>query len=178
LQKLSATDALSETINGKENQMSTDDKSQDQNTQSDEFEALYAQSAAGMAYENGQLTLNGIAPTTLYFSDRPDRITGHVPTEEFLDSWGEGDDSFAGDPPNAVLSIFTEDEIHDVVVVLSDPALDGDQMSYSVDILDGEMPPSGGPSSLFIDMIGRPLSPVSVAGVHRRGRRRARRRGF
>jgi hypothetical protein len=33
-----------------------------------------------MAYENGQLTLNGIAPTTLYFSDRPDRITGHVPT--------------------------------------------------------------------------------------------------
>jgi penicillin V acylase-like amidase (Ntn superfamily) len=37
-----------------------------------------------------------------------------------------------------------------------------------VKILDGEMPASGGPSSLFIDTIGRPLSPVSVAGVHRR----------
>jgi hypothetical protein len=156
--------------------MSEDTKSQDQSTQSDQFEALYAQSATGMAYENGQLTLNGIAPTTLYFSDRPQRITGHIPTEEFFDSWGEGDDSFADDPPNAVLSIFTEDEIHDVVVVLSDPALDADQMRYSVDILDGEMPAGGGPSSLFIDMIGRPLSPVSVAGVHRRGRRRARRR--
>ena len=156
--------------------MSEDNKSQDQSAQSDEFEALYAQSATGMAYENGQLTLNGIAPTTLYFSDRPQRITGHIPTEEFFDSWGEGDDSFASDPPNAVLSIFTEDEIHDVVVVLSDPALDGNQLGYSVDILDGEMPASGGASSLFIDMIGRPLTPVSVAGVHRRGRRRGRRR--
>ncbi len=31
-----------------------------------------------------------------------------------------------------------------------------------------------GASSLFIDMIGRPLTPVSVAGVRRRGRRRGR----
>ena len=110
------------------------------------------------------------------FSDRPDRVTGHVPTEEFLDSWGDGDDSFADDPPNAVLSVFTEEEVHDVVVVLSEPALNGDQWSYSVEILDGEMPASGGPSSLFIDVIGRPMTPVSVAGVHRRGRRRGRRR--
>ncbi len=156
--------------------MTEENKSQDRIAQADEIEALYAQSATGMAYENGKLTLNGIAPTTLYFSDRPQRITGHIPTEEFFDSWGEGDDSFASDPPNAVLSIFTEDEIHDVVVVLQEPALDGDQMTYSVDILDGEMPASGGASSLFIDMIGRPLTPVSVAGVHRRGRRRGRRR--
>ena len=156
--------------------MSKDNKSQDQSAQSDDFEALYAQTAAGMAYENGRLTLNSIAPTTLYFSDRPQRITGHVPTEEFFDTWGEGDDSFASDPPNAVLSIFSEEEVNDVVVVLQEPALVGDQMSYQVDILDGEMPASGGASSLFIDMIGRPLSPVSVAGVHRRGRRRGRRR--
>jgi hypothetical protein len=141
-----------------------------------EIEALYVQSARGMTYQDGRLTLEGIAPTTILFSDRPDRITGHIPSEEFFDSWGEGDDSFAVDPPNAVLSTFTEDEINDVVVVLEDPALDGDQMSYSVDILDGEMPDSGGASALFIDMIGRPLSPVSVAGVHRRGRRRGRRR--
>lgn len=156
--------------------MSEDNKSQDQSTQSDEFEALYAQTAAGMAYENGRLTLKGIAPTTLYFSDRPERITGHITTDEFLDSWGEGDDSFASDPPNAVLSIFSEEEVNDVVVVLQEPALDGDQMSYQVEILDGEMPAGGGASSLFIDMIGRPLSPVSVAGVRRRGRRRGRRR--
>ncbi len=141
-----------------------------------EIEALYVQSARGMAHENGQLTLEGIAPLTIIFSDRPDRVTGHIPLDEFLDSWGEGDDSFADDPPNAALSIFTEDEINDVIVVLSDPQLDGDQLSYSVEILDGELPASGGPSSLFIDMVGRPLSAVSVAGCHRRGRRRGRRR--
>jgi hypothetical protein len=148
----------------------------DLDTGTKEIEALYVQSAQGMAYENGQLTLEGIAPLTIIFSDRPDRVTGHIPLEEFLDSWGEGDDSFADDPPNAALSIFTEDEINDVIVVLGDPQLDGDQLSYSVDILDGAMPTSGGPSSLFIDMIGRPMSAVSVAGCHRRGRRRGRRR--
>ena len=156
--------------------MSEDKKAKDAGPQADEFEALYAQTAGGMAYENGRLTLDGIGATTLYFSDRPQRITGHIPTEEFFDTWGEGDDSFADDPPNAVLSIFSEDEVNDVVVVLKEPALDGDQMSYQVDVLDGEMPASGGASSLFIDMIGRPLTPVSVAGAHRRTRRRTRRR--
>jgi hypothetical protein len=75
-----------------------------------------------------------------------------------------------------VLSTFAEEHVNDVVVVLKAPTLDGDQMSYEVEILDGEMPASGGPSSLFIDVIGRPLSPMSVAGVRRRGRRRGGRR--
>ena len=44
----------------------------------------------------------------------------------------------------------------------------GHELSYTVTILDGEMPAEGGPSALFIDIIGRPLSPVSVAGMHRR----------
>lgn len=30
----------------------------------------------------------------------------------------------------------------------------------------GTMPPAGGPSALDIDVIGRPLTPVSVAGLH------------
>jgi hypothetical protein len=154
----------------------SEDKEMDGIAQATEIEALFVQSAAGMAYENGRLILSGIAPTTLLFADRPQRVTGHVPTEEFLDSWGEGDDSFAADPPNAVLSTFSKDEVTDVVVVLQNPVLDGDRFSYQVEILDGEMPASGGPSSLFIDVIGRPLTPVSIAGVHRRGRRRGRRR--
>ncbi len=64
-------------------------------------------------------------PRTLVFSNRPDRVTGHLPSEVFLASWEEGHDSFASNPPNAVLSIFTEDEVHDVVVVLQDPVLEG-----------------------------------------------------
>ena len=42
----------------------------------------------------------------------------------------------------------------------------------SVDILDGEMPASCGASSLFVDMIDHPATPVSDAGVHNRTHRR------
>lgn len=140
-----------------------------------EIEALYVQTAHSISYDDGRLTLHNVAPTTLFFSDRPDRVTGHVSSPEFVDTWGEGEDSFASDPPNAALSIFGDDQVHDVVVVLSDPVRKGNQISYTVEILDGEMPAKGGPSSLFIDVIGRPLSPVSIAGMRRREMRRDRR---
>jgi hypothetical protein len=54
--------------------------------------------------------------------------------------------------------------------------LDGTQLSYSVVALEGVVPAIDGPVTLFIDPFGRPLSPVSVCGVRRRSRRRARRR--
>ena len=138
-----------------------------------EIEALYVQLAKHMGYEDGTLTLYDVAPTTLLFSDRPDRYTAHIPSHKFVQEWGlGGKDSFKADPPNAALSIFSDNDVKDVVVVLRDPVMTGDHVSYNVDILDGEMPASGGPSSLFIDVIGRPLSPMSVAGVRRREMRR------
>lgn len=144
--------------------------------QADEIEALFVQTAQSIAYHNGKLTLSGLGPTTLFFSDRPDRVTGHITSEEFVGSWDKGKDSFASNPPNAALSIFHTDGVSDVVVELMQPELMNDQLTYTVEILDGEMPASGGPSSLFIDTIGRPLSPVSVAGARRRDNRRDRRR--
>ncbi|MEZ4518714.1 MAG: hypothetical protein R3C44_18495 [Chloroflexota bacterium] len=66
-----------------ENQLLDEDKEMEQVASADEIEALFVQGAAGMVYEDGRLTLTGIAPTTLMFADRPQRVTGHVPTEEF-----------------------------------------------------------------------------------------------
>ena len=140
-----------------------------------EIEALFVQNATSISYSNGKLTLKGLSPTTLFFSDRPDRVTGHIPSHEFVKSWDQGDDSFASNPPNAALSIFHADGVSDVVVELTRPALSNDELTYTVEILDGDMPANGGPSSLFIDVIGRPLSPMSVAGVRRREDRRDRR---
>ena len=140
-----------------------------------EIEALFVQTSHGMSYENGKLTMHTLAPTTLFFSDRPDRVTGHITSQEFVDTWDKGPDNFASNPPNAVLSIFHPGSVSDIVVELKNPALAGGELTYTVDILDGEMPASGGPSALFIDVIGRPLSPVSVAGMHRRDRRQDRR---
>ena len=45
------------------------------------------------------------------------------------------------------------------------PRLVGDTLSYSFTVLDGTVPASSGPVVLFIDPIGRPLSPMSVAAV-------------
>src|SRR5262249_55450041 len=115
---------------------------------------------------------------TLYFSDRPQRIVGHMTTSDFVDLWGEGDNSFEADPPNAVLSFLEPgDEVpEDAVVVIQQPRLQDGQLSYSIQALEGTLPTQAGPVTLFIDPFGRPLSPVSVCGVRRRERRRERRR--
>ena len=57
-------------------------------------------------------------------------------------------------------------------MVLKEPRLEGDRISYSVDILEGSLPARADSVSIFIDPFGRPLSPVSAAGMHRRARRR------
>lgn len=144
--------------------------------QPDDVEYMFAQTAGGVTIGDGRITLNHVSHTTLFFSDRPYRLTGHIPTAEFVDQWGVGDDNFASDPPNALLSLFEDDHVNDVVVVLTDPVSSNGDLSYAIEVTDGDLTASNGPASLFIDMIGRPLTPMSVAGVRRRGRRRGRRR--
>ena len=98
-------------------------------------------------------------------------------TADFVELWGEGDNSFEADPPNAVLSFVDHgaDAPTDAVIVIKKPTLKNGQLSYSVDLLEGAIPMEAGPVTLFIDPFGRPLSPVSVCGVRRRERRRDRR---
>jgi len=142
-------------------------------------ESLFVQTAQSVSTEGNILTLRGVTPSTLYFSDRPERVTGHMTTADFVDLWAIGDNSFESDPPNAVLAFLEPggDVPDDVVIVLKEPNLDGaGNLSYTIEVLDGTVPTHAGPVSLFIDPFGRPLSPVSVCGVRRRGRRRARRR--
>ena len=141
-----------------------------------EVEFLFVQNASKATIANGVLTLGGINPSTLYFSDRPDRIVGHVTTREFVDHWTIGKDSFKSDPPNATLTILARSQPEGIVVVLRNPRLKGDELVYDVEVLDGPKSVEGEQCSLFIDMFGRPLSPLSAAGVHRRRRRRRRHR--
>ena len=140
-------------------------------------ESMFVQTAQGIVSEGGTLKLQGVAPSTLYFSDRPKRVVGHMSTTDFVDLWGEGDNSFEEDPPNAVLAFLEPDDQapEDAVVVIKQPRLENGQLSYSIETLDGTVPTHTGPVTLFIDPFGRPLSPVSVCGVRRRERRRDRR---
>ena len=140
-------------------------------------ESMFVQTARGITSDGATLTLRDVTPATLFFSDRPQRVVGHMTTADFVELWGEGDNSFEADPPNAVLA-FVEpgaDAPTDAVIVIKKPTLDNEQLSYSVDVLEGTVPTQAGPVTLFIDPFGRPLSPVSVCGVRRRERRRDRR---
>ena len=141
-------------------------------------EEMFVQIARSVTSDQSTLTLQDVSPSTLYFSDRPERVVGHMTTGQFVEQWAEGPNSFLEDPPNAVLSyVEVGDDIpSDAVVVLRDPVASGSSLSYSIEVLDGEVPATSGAVTLFIDPLGRPLSPVSLAGMNRRNRRRDRRR--
>lgn len=136
---------------------------------------LFVQTARGVSFDKAtsKLTLHDVSPITLFFSDRPDRIAGNMKTTAFVPFWSTGKDSFLSDPPNADVSILEGASLRQVVVELQSPALSGNNLTYTVKVLQGELPTSGAEVSVFIDVVGMPLTPVSVAGVARRSYARA-----
>ena len=146
------------------------------NRQLERIDALFVQSATGFSSGHGTLTLRGVADSTVYFADRPRREVGHLPSRRFVQFWGAGANSFAVDPPNAVVSFLDDGEApEDAVVVLRRPRFDGADLIYDVNVLEGTLPEETGPCALFIDVFGRSLSHVSVAGADPRTRQHAER---
>ena len=130
---------------------------------------LFVQNAKDVTVDGGKLFLKGIGPTVLFFSDRPERIAGHMTNERYLKLWREdGKDSFLADPPNATVSVFADETETNLVVTLRNPQFTGDDLSYDISVIQGKLPDKGGPCSVFIDIIGMPLTPLSYAGVARR----------
>jgi hypothetical protein len=67
--------------------------------QLEDIEALFVQTAGRLTSDgSGQITLEGISPSTIYFADRPKREVGHLATNRFVDLWTEGDNSFGTNP--------------------------------------------------------------------------------
>ncbi|MBN9026437.1 MAG: hypothetical protein J0H20_12720 [Rhizobiales bacterium] len=132
--------------------------------------SLIVMNAAGAKLEGSKLTLIGAAPNAIIFADRPVRAAGHALTAHLLEEWATGSDSFAKDPPNATVSVFDEDgsKVRDAVVTLLSPKADGANIVFDVAVLEGDLGNAAGPASVFIDIIGMPLTPLSFAGVARR----------
>jgi hypothetical protein len=88
----------------------------------EDIEALFAQTAREMTSEGDKVTFHGASPATLYFSDRPQRVVGHLTTKKSVEEWGLGENSFAADPPNAVISFVETGDAtpEDAIVVLKD----------------------------------------------------------
>jgi hypothetical protein len=66
------------------------------------------------------------------------------------------------------ISILEGDRLRQIVAVLQDPALQDDNLTYTVKVVQGDMPATGSDVSVFIDIIGMPMTPMSFAGVARR----------
>jgi hypothetical protein len=139
--------------------------------QVERIDALFVQSATAFSSDGETITLHGVADSTVYFADRPRREIGHIPSRRFVELWDTGANSFAIDPPNAVLSFLDDNggAPEDAVVVLREPRLEDGTLSYAVEVLEGSLPRSSGPCTLFIDVFGRPLAPAWGTGEQRRG---------
>jgi hypothetical protein len=140
--------------------------------QSGNVDVLFVQNAKGVTFKEGKLVLQGANPVTVCFTDRPARLAGHMQTSKFVPLWSKGKDSFLKDNPNATLSVFSGDNVSDLVVELSNPQLSGNDLTYDARILEGTLPANGGACALFIDIIGMPATPMSYAGAARRAWRR------
>jgi len=95
---------------------------------------------------------------TLYFTDRPVRIAGHIKMDAYLKEWTSqaGKDNFGEDPPNAVLSVYEPGQTDNTtaVVEITRPEIDGSDLVYKYKLIEGSLPDGGGATSLFIDWIG------------------------
>lgn len=132
--------------------------------------ALIVLNSKGAKLADGKLVLSGVSPNSIMFADRPVRAAGHVLTSHLIEEWAQGSDSFAKDPPNASVSVLGKDgnSVLDAVVTLKAPQLEGETLTFDVDVLEGSIDGSEGPASMFIDIIGMPFTPVSFAGAARR----------
>lgn len=121
--------------------------------------SLIVMNARGARLEGRRLTLTGVAANSIVFADRPVRAAGHSLTTDLLQEWSptnDSDESFSKDPPNATVSAFSKDgsTIRDAVVVLKTATLEGDRLTFEVDVLEGELAGADGPASIFIDRFG------------------------
>ena len=129
-------------------------------TSSEAPQLMFVQSAEDFKVDAAAKTFRLVRMNqqTLYFSNRPQRIAGHLQMADYLKEWTAkaGKDNFGADPPNAVLSVYEPGQPDNTIVVveITNPVVDGVDLIYSYKIIDGAMPAAGGATALFIDWIG------------------------
>ena len=117
---------------------------------------LFVQNSTGGTLSDTTLTLTDVSSKTGWFTDRPYRGSGQMNTEDFVALWDEGE-TFADDPPNADFTCTVDSEVVNYPVELSDPSLDGEDLSYRVTpvpVAEGVLPEAlqcDSVADLFID---------------------------
>ena len=121
---------------------------------------MFVQSAEDIKVDPTQSTfrLVKVNQQTLYFTDRPQRIAGHIKMPAYLAEWtrAAGSNNFSNDPPNATLSVYEPGHPDNTLTVVKifHPVIDGNDLVYSYKLIEGTIPDAGGATALFIDWIG------------------------
>jgi hypothetical protein len=129
-------------------------------TSSEAPQLMFVQIAEDLKVDPAKSTfrLVKVNQQTLYFSDRPQRIAGHLKMADYLKEWTAkaGKDNFGANPPNATLSVYEPGQPDSTVVVveITNPVVEGADLVYKYKIINGKLPAKGGPTALFVDWIG------------------------
>ena len=119
---------------------------------------MFVQSAESLKADGKTLRLVNASPQTIYFTDRPVRMAGHITMSDYMKEWtaAAGPNNFSKDPPNATLSVYEPGKENNVltVVEISQPLIEGRDLVYRYKVIEGKVPATGGVTSLFIDWIG------------------------
>jgi|SRR5688572_2712782 len=129
---------------------------------------LFVQSAKKIDYKDGVMTLHDVPKQTMFFTDRPNRVVGNLPTDKFVARWttDTSPGGFASNPPNAAVTVFQPDGAKTAIVELSNPRLDGNKLSYNVKVLQGIASVQPAEGVLFIDNYGGWAASAFNADLH------------
>jgi hypothetical protein len=123
-----------------------------------ELQLMFVHTASGIEVDTAAQTLRlkDVEQQVLYFSDRPQRVAGHVSMAGYLEEWTTGKDNFGEDPPNATLSVYEPGQSDNTTAVIEimQPVVEGNDITYAYKLIDGEMPKTGENTALFIDWVG------------------------
>src|SRR5438094_7533297 len=116
-------------------------------TDEQKVQLMFVQTADDFKADGQTLRLLNFGQQTLYFSDRPVRVAGHLTMPAYLDEWkaGEGPDNFSSDPPNATISVY-ESGNHEntlAVIKISNRIIDGKDLVYNSERNEGAIPNAG-----------------------------------
>ena len=119
--------------------MAACEKASDNSSEGPQF--MFVQTAEDIMIDPEAMTLRlvNVNQQTLYFSDRPQRIAGHLKLNEYLEEWTmkAGKDNLASDPPNATLSVYEPGNPDNSVVVveINNPVVEGADIIYNYKLL-------------------------------------------
>ena len=111
----------------------------------EEIESLFVQTAHGLITTDGTITSeDALAVDACTSPTGRSAKVGHMSSEHFVNVWSGRVQRTASPTtrptPSSPTSILPHDFPEDTVVVLRDPRLEGGDLTYSVEALDGTLP--------------------------------------